>query len=200
VRPVLRLSWTSEKRVAGWLAAFGLGLMLAAPADAVRKREEENPITNAPEELPFKELDVAPPAFPQDKDLIEFTINGRTQNRYFVDGSTLSVDSDAIIRFVLEVRTPSGVRNVTFSGVRCETLEWKDYAFASPDRSWRTDAEADWNYVEKKNLNNYKRSLVDEFLCLSGVRKSSTRGSAKTIVRLLKNPPEPDNRTLRILR
>jgi len=190
----------SGKRVTGWLAAFGLGLMLAAPADAVRKREQENPITNAPDELEFKELDVAPPAFPQDKDLIEFTINGRTQNRYFVDGSTLSVDPDKIIRFVLEVRTPTGVRNVTFSGVRCETLEWKDYAFASPERSWRTDAEADWRFVENKNLNNYKRSLVDEFLCLSGVRKSSIRGSAKTIVRLLKDPPEPDNRTLRILR
>jgi len=182
------------------LAAFCLGLMFAAPADAVRKREQESPITNAPDEPAFKELDLAPPAFPRDKDLIEFTIKGRTQNRYFVDTSTLSVDADKVVRFVLEVRTPTGVRNVTYSGVRCETLEWKDYAFASPERVWREDAQADWRFVETKNLNNYKRSLVDEFLCLSGVRKSSTRGSAKTIVRLLKNPPEPDNRTLRILR
>lgn len=187
-------------RAFGWLAVLVLGLVTALPADAVRRRDIENPITNAPDELPFKEREVPPPAYPEDRNLIEYTIDGRTPNRFFVDGTTLSIAEDTVIRFVLEVRTPSGVRNTTYSGVRCDTGEWKDYAYASADRTWRVDPEAAWEAVERKRVNNYKEHLVSEFLCLSGVRKGSSRGSAKTIVRLLKHPPESDNRSPRILR
>lgn len=187
-------------RAIAWVAALGLGLLTALPADAVRRRDVENPITNAPEELPFKERAVPPPPYPTDKNLVEYTIDGRTANRFFVDSTTLSVGEDTVIRFVLEVRTPTGVRNTTYSGVRCDTHEWKDYAYGSADRTWRVDAEAAWDAVERKRVNNYKEHLVSEFLCLSGVRKGSNRGSAETIVRLLKYPPEPDSRSPRVLR
>lgn len=189
----------SCRRALGVLG-IALGLLMALPADAVRKREEENPITNAPEKLPFKEQDVAPFAFPADKDLIEYTVNGRSTNRFFVDGSTLAIGEDQVIRFVLEVRSPSGVRNITFSGVRCDTQEWKDYAYGNPDGSWRIDSDAKWNVPERKRLNNYRQYLVDEFMCMNGVREGSNRGGAKTIVRLLKNPPEVDTRSPRTLR
>lgn len=191
---------TYVNRTAACVIALGLGLLMALPADAVRRRELENPITNAPEELPFRELDVPPPAFPQDKDLIEYTATGRATSRFFIDGSTLSVGEDSVIRFILEVRSASGVRNLTYSGVRCDTMQWKDYAYANPDRSWRRDAGAVWEEVEPKRLNNYRASLIDGFLCLDGLKKGSNRGNAKTIVRLLKNPPEPDNRSPRISR
>lgn len=187
-------------RATVWMAMAGLGLLMALPADAVRKREQENPITNAPEELPFKELNVPPPAYPRDKDLIEYTATGRSTSRFLVDGATLGIAEDKVIRFVLDVRSSSGVRNVTYSGVRCDTWQWKDYAYANGDRSWRLDEDAAWQDIERKNFNNYRESLVSEFLCLDGVRKGSNRGSAKTIVRLLKDPPEVDNRNHRVLR
>lgn len=187
-------------RIAAHAVLLCFGLILALPADAVRRHEQENPITNAPEKGPFKELDVAPPAFPIDKNLIEFTATGRNANRYFVDGSSLTIGGDEVIRFALEVRTPSGVRNITYSGVRCETKEWKDYAFANPDKTWRRDEDAVWRGIERKNVNNYQESLFKEFLCFSGVMSGGPRGSAKTIVRLLKNPPEPDARVHRTYR
>ncbi len=188
------------RSVAAWVAALGLSLLMALPADAVRRRDIENPITNAPEELAFKELDVPAPPYPQDNDLIEYTATGRATGRFFVDGATLSVGEDKVIRFVLEVRSGSGVRNLTYAGVRCETMQWKDYAYGNPDGTWRADAGALWEPVERKRLNNYRASLVEEVFCLNGMRKGSNRGSAKTIVRLLKNPPAPDNRAPRILR
>lgn len=187
-------------RATVWMAMAGLGLLMALPADAVRKREQENPITNAPEELPFKELNVPPPAYPRDKDLIEYTATGRSTSRFLVDGATLGIAEDKVIRFVLDVRSSSGVRNVTYSGVRCDTWQWKDYAYANGDRGWRLDEDAAWQDIERKNFNNYRESLVSEFLCLDGVRKGSNRGSAKTIVRLLKDPPQYDNRNHRVLR
>jgi len=176
------------------LALFALGMI--SPADAVRRRDQD-PIHGAPEELPFSEAKVAPPAYPADAGLIEFTATGRTRNRFYVDGTSLSVGPDEVIRFVLVVRTPSKVNNVSFSAVRCDTGEWKDYAYARTDKSWAVDEQAKWRPIQERGFNNYQHTLFAEFFCYGGVTSGGPLGSAETIVRNLKHPFPPDQHTPR---
>ena len=182
----------SQRRTAALagLTLFALGI--AGPADAVRRRDQD-PIHGAPEELPFREAQVAPPPYPADASLIEFTVTGRTRNRFYVDGPSLSVGPDEVIRFVLVVRSPSKVSNVSFSAVRCDTREWKDYAYGRADKTWAVDEQAKWRPIKASGFNNYQHTLLSEYFCYGGVSSGGPLGNAEAIVRNLKYPSPPDH-------
>jgi hypothetical protein len=190
-------SATSVRRAAAaLLLLFGMGLL--GPAEAVRRRDLEPQSGGVPEEEDeeFREAVVEPPAYPQDNKLIEFTVTGRTANRFFIDPATLSVGPDKVIRFALVVRAPSGAKSVSFSGVHCKTREWKDYAYGTTG-TWRKVGDPQWRPIHEKGLNNYQETLFSEFFCYEGVVTGGPVGDAKTIVRYLKTPPVQDPRTQR---
>jgi hypothetical protein len=180
---------------AGLLAAAVIGAVPAA--HAVRDRSQENPITNFPEEAPWKESSVVPPAYPADRNLVEFKLSGLTSNRFYVDTSSLSVGQDEVIRFVLVIDTREKARNVSYAGLRCETQEWKDYAFANRDRTWRVDETAQWRPVRERNVNNYQHTLFKDYFCYGGIMSGGPAGDAKTLARNLKYPLVQDNRVPR---
>jgi hypothetical protein len=177
------------------LAAAAIAMVPAA--HAVRDRSKENPITNFPEEAQWSERNVTPPAYPQDRDLAELKLTGSTRNRFLVDTKSLSVGEDEVVRFVLVIETPEKAHNVTFSGLRCETQEWKDYAFANRDRTWRVDETAEWRLIQERNRNNYQHTLFKDYFCYGGVMSGGPAGDAKVLVRNLKYPLVQDNRVPR---
>jgi hypothetical protein len=178
--------------------AMALAATLAAgPAHAVRMRENENPPNNVPEEGPWREQTVTPPSYPREGDLIEFRPSGQTSNRFYVDGTSLSVGADKVVRFVLVVESQARAQTVSFAGLRCKTREWKDYAFANPDRSWRIDQNAQWRPIQGLDHNNYQHSLFKDYFCYGGVMSGGPAGDVKRLVRNLKYPLVQDNRNPR---
>lgn len=171
-------------------------LALVEPAEAVRRRELENPITNAPEEEIVKEIaNPDLPPYPTGSNWVEFKPNGRTLNRYFVDGDSLSVGKDKVIRFTLLVRSDENVDNVSYVGLRCRPREWRDYAFGTPEKVWRREPEAPWRPLEARTFNNYQDSLAKDYLCVGGTMSGGPAGSEKLLLRKLKYPAPQDNRT-----
>ena len=83
----------------------------------------------------WQEEETPPPAYPAPADLIEFKVVEAGGFRFFVDGSTLAVGKDGIVRYVLVARSPEGADNVTFEGLRCATRESRIYAVGHADRS-----------------------------------------------------------------
>jgi hypothetical protein len=178
------------------IAALALLASGIACGPAVAQRVQPiQPPAQTPEVV--AELSVPPPPYPADADLIPFTLYGRTPNKFYVDGKTLTVGADKIIRFVLVVRSPSNVRNVSFAGVNCKTREWKDYAYARTDRTWVVNQQAQWRYIQELSINNYQYTLFDEFFCYGGWRSGAPIGTAELIVRNLKRPITPDSRVPR---
>ena len=176
-----------------------LGCAPSAPVERPTHRGEQvGPFPGAPEEQPFVEATIAPPAYPRDQDLIEFGLRGVTTNRFFVDGTTLSVAPDKVVRFVLVIRTPEGVNNVRFAGLRCTDKEWKDYAFGRSDHTWIVARDAQWQPVLSPRINNYQGTLYKDYFCTSGVVASGTAGDAEKLVERLKHPPKPDDRVPRV--
>jgi len=180
--------------VATLLVLFGCGTPTQPVRGTPMRGQSQGPLPGVPEEQPFVEENVAPPPFPAESKLIEFKLRGLTSNRFFIDGSSLAVGKDKVVRFILVIRTPEGVSNVSFAGLRCGEHDWKDYAYARADHTWSVDKDATWRRIQQLTFNNYKGTLYEDFFCTHGVLSTDPAGDAQKLVNLLKNPPVPDSR------
>jgi hypothetical protein len=102
------------------------------------------------------------PPYPQGAKLIEFQISDPRGFRFFVDGATLSVGKDGIVRYTLVAQSPDGVRNVSYEGLRCVTAEHRLYALGRPDRSW-SPSRTSWEPV--RNARQWQVALYREYFC-----------------------------------
>lgn len=149
------------------------------------------PVKQTEDDAPWKESETALPPLPQSKDLIEFTLRNRSTSRFFVDGSTLTVGKDRVVRFALVIRSSEGVDNTSYAGVKCRGREWKTYAVAA-DRAWRPIADPQWKRIPNLSYNNYQFTLSEDYMCTESMFTGSPVGSAKFIVRSLRSPPRLD--------
>lgn len=108
------------------------------------------------------EQESKPPAYPQEQALIEFNAGAATSNQYYIDGSTLSVGGDGVVRYVVVVRAAGGATNVNFEGIRCGSRERKLYAFGRSDRTWAMSRMPSWQLIQR---GSYQAVLSREYFC-----------------------------------
>ena len=136
-------------------------LVLAQPAafaqvksDWEREQEKRN----------WRDAEVLLPSYPRAGDLIEFAVSSAGAFRFFVDRASLSVSPDGVIRFTLLARSPSGVDNVSYEGIRCATGEYRVYAIGHGDGSW-SPRERPWQRIEPKRVKRWHHALQREYFC-----------------------------------
>ncbi|MDR1648230.1 MAG: CNP1-like family protein [Zoogloeaceae bacterium] len=128
--------------------------------------EEEDYDEEKPE---WKENEVTLPPAPQNDNLISLYVSPTAQNRFFVDLASLSVGSDGIVRYTLVIISPSGVRNTSYEGMRCQTSEWRIYASGRPDGAWSQTRGKRWFPVREERANRHHAELYREFFCPGGI-------------------------------
>jgi hypothetical protein len=114
---------------------------------------------------PWTEESVPPPAFPQEANLMPFYVSEMTAHRFFIDGATLAVGKDGVVRYVLVVRTSGGATNISFEGMHCERLEYKIYASGRQDGTWTPTRKPEWRPIENKPVNRYHAALSRDYFC-----------------------------------
>lgn len=119
------------------------------------------------EEKPWAEIEVRLPAFPEDENLIPFKVGSVTDKQYLIDGNSLSVGSDEVIRYTLVVISATGVRNISYEGMRCATAERRLYAFGRSDKTWSKARSNTWGVI-KGNTNQYHVDLFGSYFCTVG--------------------------------
>jgi hypothetical protein len=65
-------------------------------------------MTPMDEQRPGPEPEVELPPFPQDENLLPFTVSATTNNQFLIDGNSLSVGSDGVTRYTLVIVSPPG--------------------------------------------------------------------------------------------
>lgn len=118
---------------------------------------------------PWKEVAVQFPAAPVQGNLLPFYVSAATNNEFYVDGASLSVGTDGVVRYVLVVQTPGGARNVTYEGLRCETKERRLYASGRPDGTWAESRNDEWLRLQNMAANRHHAALAFDYFCPSGV-------------------------------
>lgn len=136
-----------------------VGLLAAAPVLAqladYEKEQREN----------WTELKVDLPAFPSDDALIPFEAAMGGNNRFFVDGQTLRVDADGVVRYTLVVRAGGGANSISYEGIRCLSGERRLYATGRSDRTWAPSRVSDWRPIPFDNKSNQYVVLYRDFFC-----------------------------------
>jgi CNP1-like family protein len=108
------------------------------------------------------EAQVELPAYPVPGRLVEFEKSQAADFHYFIDPQTLSVDKDGVVRYVLVARSSSGVQNVSYEGLRCESAEYRFYAFGRADGTW-SRARSEWRSLQQAQP--LQRILYADYFC-----------------------------------
>lgn len=145
------------------VAIILLGFLFVPPAFSEDDEEEGSDLRR------WQEKAVVLPLAPLAENLLPFYVSAATNNDFFVDGTSISVGSDGVVRYVLVVQSAGGARNVSFEGIRCETREYRDYAFGRPDGTWSKSRNENWRAIRDVPANRHHFTLFIDYFCPGGV-------------------------------
>ena len=140
--------------------ALSFAAALAAAACSSTKPQEQSDWERRNLQNVTTEEDVDPPAYPTAKNLVPFSVDEGGSFRFFIDRASLSVSKDGLVRYVLVARSPEGVDNVSFEGLRCASSEQRLYAVARSDHTW-TVARSTWRPVSSPR----HATLARDYFC-----------------------------------
>lgn len=169
------------QRIVSWSLAGIFGLSFAATAADF---DEESDVKK------WQEIAVLMPAAPRKESLIPFYVSAATENLFFIDGATLSVGEDGVVRYVLIVQAAGGARNISYEGMRCLTRERRIYASGRLDGTWSKSRNNEWEKVRDAAANRQYAELFLEYFCPGG----TIARSADEVRSALKVGLHPDNR------
>ena len=121
----------------------------------------------------WKESGISLPPYPKDENLVAVPLLATDTLKIYIDRQSLSRGADLVARFSLVVESPSGARSVFYEGLRCETREYKTYAFGSPERIFTPAKEAVWRRIPQPATNAFRYQLYRQYIC-------DTHASART--------------------
>lgn len=113
---------------------------------------------------PWKEIEASIPAYPRPEDLIPFEAAKASGHRYFVDGRSLSLGEDGVMRYVLVIKAAGGATNVTFEGIRCDMRQQKIYAVGHANGGWSRARDPRWRRIGDQEASQHG-TLYDGYFC-----------------------------------
>ena len=119
--------------------------------------ERENALKQAP-----GDEKVVPPPYPSRAKLIEFNVPEMGDLNFYVDGSTLSVDKNGVVRYVLVAQSAGGSPNVSYEALRCAAAEHRVYATGQSDRTW-LPSRTTWQPL--RAAQRWQVALYREYFC-----------------------------------
>lgn len=135
----------------------------------------------------WEESELSIPAQPEKDHLLPFKVYETPQYQYYLDSLALNVSAgDNVVRYTVVIETPSGIRNVFYEGIRCDTQEYKTYASALWGGALSPISEPQWSAVTQQGMGVYRYDLFKYYFCNSSI----IRGSKKDILQMIEYPPD----------
>jgi len=105
------------------------------------------------------------PPWPRDADLIAFVPDGPTRPlKFYINGRSLSLhDRDSEVHYTLVIESQSGLRNVSFEGIRC-TLHgaYKVFAYGTDGHFVKVPG-GEWLEIPEAGNESYREDLRQRF-------------------------------------
>ena len=151
-------------RASALASALARSLVVAVLSAALPALAQSNLPLPGYAENAWKEMGVTPPAYPAPAGLIKFPTSWTTSD-VLIDGATLAIGSDNVVRYTLVIKTAGGAENVTYEGLRCETGQIRVYAFGRLDRTWTPARVSDWKPVQDTRINRHHFEFWRDVFC-----------------------------------
>ena len=139
------------------------------------------------EEWEFTEDAVNLPDYPNFDNLLKVRIDASGGLfDYSIDPDSLSIGRDGVVLVTVVISSSRGARNVVFEGYRCDTREYKTFAYGTSSNSFYSLPDSQWKEILRVtgSSQDYRRELVTTYLC-SIYRQALPR---EEILRLIKYP------------
>ena len=153
-------------RHASLVIALAVSLAFAAVAPAQRNPDDEKEIPREEEDEWSEIKGVRFPPVPKARNLIRVdSASLGARYEYFIDGSSILLGTDKVIRYTVVLQSDTGVRNVYFEGIRCETMEARTYGYATRQGGFKPLASSTWKGMGSFGPFAYRLLLADQFMC-----------------------------------
>ncbi len=117
----------------------------------------------------WKEGKLTLPKYPRSRHLMEFSVDSAgAPFEYFIDRESLSIGQDYVVRFTVVIKSKSGAENVIYEGIRCDTREYKTYAYGSQDEKFQKASNPSWKILTRSGGTAYRYELYASYLCGNG--------------------------------
>jgi hypothetical protein len=166
-------------RGAAFLTAAALAAFFCAPPAFAQSQFEED-FDDAGKT--WQEIAVQLPAAPGAENLIPFYVSPTATQNFSIDGKSLSIGKDGVIRYTMVATSPAGAKNISYEGIRCETFEKKSYAFARADGTWARSRKDQWEPIVRNAANRQHGVLALDYFCES----KAISGNRETILQRLR--------------
>ena len=121
------------------------------------------------QDIPWIENETEVLAVPRPEDLTKVSLDQMPPKiTLLVDKSRITVNADdRVVRVWLWTRSDSGLEKGSFEGYRCDTREYKIYAWANPDAepSVSKVKRPVWRTAKKRRAGNYRTELLNNYFC-----------------------------------
>ena len=144
--------------------ALSTCLVFAAAADS--RNPDDEKVTPRDDDDWSEIKGISFPPVPKARNLIRVDSDSLdTRYEYFIDGSSILLGSDDVIRYTVVLQSDTGVRNVYFEGIRCETTEARTYAYATRQSGFKPIASSSWKKMRGVGPFAYRLLLANKFMC-----------------------------------
>jgi len=115
----------------------------------------------------WKENDLKIPPYPDDGDLMELQLDDPSGRfTYYMDEESLTISkNDYVVRYTLVIESKRGTRNIFYEGMRCNTLEYKTYAFGTGKGKFRPSRKPEWKSMFDSGYKKLRMDLMEFYLC-----------------------------------
>ena len=128
--------------------------------------EQNNPFVEGEK---WAETDIKIPPYPDDSDLMDLEVDRPDDGfTYFLDEKSLSVsEKDYVVRYTMVIESERGTRNVFYEGIRCNTEEYKTYAFGAGKGKVKLQArkKPEWKPVSETGYTRFRAHMMQYYFC-----------------------------------
>lgn len=83
---------------------------------------------------------------------------------YKLDLDSIAIGEDGVTRYTIVITSSTGAQNILYEGVRCQTAEYKSYAFGSQG-GWSEAVFPQWQSVGSVRGSAHRRELFLYYFC-----------------------------------
>ncbi|MCK4742701.1 MAG: CNP1-like family protein [Sulfuriflexus sp.] len=149
---------------------FLVGAIVVAPCYAEQETDDAD-LGEFIEGQKWKEGDIVVPPFPKTDDLLKVEVDrAESPFNFYIDSKSLSISPDkGVIRYTVVIESDSGAQNILFEGIRCQTREFRTYAYGTYDKKLVKARTSEWKLIQEKTgvvhrYNFYRHYMCSEYL------------------------------------
>jgi len=157
----------------------------SAPKAKAQQRGMTDDVGGIPEEKEFREIEVTLPPYPGESGLVAFQLRQNSTNRFYIDGNSISIGPDRVVRFSAVIKSASGALNTSYEGMRCKTSEYRVYAYGAENGEWMKARDSQWRRIERSS-GDFRFTLYKDYFC--DIEAIAGRNEKDLIANLKGNP------------